>query len=151
MLQPIRTKYRKAHRGRGQFKGKATRGANIAFGSYALKSQEAGEITSRQLEAARRAITHEVGRSGSMWIRIFPHKPITRKSPEVPMGAGKGAVEFYAAVVKPGTILFELDGLPENVAREAFRLAAHKLPVTTKFVMSIRKQMQSLSKTQLAA
>ncbi len=145
MLQPIRTKYRKAHRGRGQFKGKATRGATLSFGSYGLKAQEAGEITSRQLEAARRAITHEVGRSGSIWCRIFPHKPITRKSPEVPMGAGKGAVEFYAAVVKPGTILFELDGLKEEVAREAFRLASHKLPVATKFIVSLQKHAGSES------
>ena len=143
MLQPTRTKYRKMHRGRGQFKGKATRGATIAFGSYGLKAQEAGEITARQIEAARRAITHEVGRVGSIWIRIFPHKAISRKSPEVPMGSGKGAVEFYAAVVKPGTILFELDGLPEAVAREAFRLAAHKLPVDTKFVQGIHKHTSS--------
>lgn len=150
MLQPIRTKYRKAHRGRGQFKGKATRGATLAFGSFGLKSQEAGELTSRQIEAARRAITHEVGRSGSIWIRIFPHKPITRKSPEVPMGAGKGAVEFYAAVVKPGTILFELDGLKEEVAREAFRLAAHKLPVATKFITKLQK-ISASPKTQQAA
>ncbi len=139
MLQPIKTKFRKAHRGRGQFRGKATRGATIAFGSYGLKAQEAGEITSRQLEAARRAITHEVGRSGSIWIRIFPHKPITLKSPEVPMGSGKGAVEFYCAVVKPGTILFELDGIKEELAREAFRLASHKLPVATKFVQTLHK------------
>ena len=139
MLQPIRTKYRKHHRGRGQFKGKATRGATLAFGSYGLKCQEAGEINSRQLEAARRAMTHAVARGGKIWIRIFPHKPITRKSPEVPMGSGKGAVEFYAAVVKPGTILFELDGLPEALAKEAFRLASHKLPVATKFIVSIHK------------
>jgi large subunit ribosomal protein L16 len=139
MLQPIKTKFRKAHRGRGQFRGKATRGATIAFGSYGLKAQEAGEVTSRQLEAARRAITHEVGRSGSIWIRVFPHKPITRKSPEVPMGAGKGSVEFYCCVVKPGTILFELDGIKEELAREAFRLASHKLPVETKFVQTLHK------------
>ena len=99
MLQPSKTKYRKHHRGRGQFAGKATRGAELAFGSFGLKSQEAGEVTQRQLEAARRAIAHEAERDGKIWIRIFPHKPITRKSPEVPMGAGKGAVEFYAAVV----------------------------------------------------
>ncbi len=139
MLQPTRTKYRKHHRGRGQFKGKATRGATLAFGTYGLKSQEAGEITSRQLEAARRALTHEAARGGKIWIRIFPHKPITRKSPEVPMGSGKGAVEFYAAVVKPGTMLFEMDGLPEATAKEAFRLASHKLPVATKFIVSIHK------------
>jgi large subunit ribosomal protein L16 len=139
MLQPARTKYRKMHRGRGQFAGKATRCATLAFGTYGLKAQEAGEITARQLEAARRAMTHEVARGGKIWIRIFPHKAITRKSPEVPMGAGKGAVEFYAAVVKPGTILFEMDGLPEAVAKEAFRLAAHKLPVETKFIQSHKK------------
>ena len=127
------------HRGRGQFAGKATRGATLAFGSYGLKAQEAGEISSRQLEAARRAITHAVGRSGSIWIRIFPHKAISRKSAEVPMGSGKGSVEFYCALVKPGTILFELDGLKEDVAREAFRLASHKLPVMTKFIQSLHK------------
>jgi large subunit ribosomal protein L16 len=138
MLQPTRTKYRKMHRGRGQFAGKATRGATLAFGAYGLKAMSAGEITSRQLEAARRALTHEVVRSGKIWIRIFPHKAITRKSPEVPMGAGKGAVEFYAAVVKPGTMIFELDGLPAELAKEACRLASHKLPVDTKFVTSIR-------------
>ncbi len=127
------------HRGRGQFAGVATRGATIAFGSYGLKAQEAGEITSRQLEAARRAITHEVGRAGSIWIRIFPQKAITRKSPEVPMGSGKGSVEYYCAVVKPGTILFELDGIKEELAREAFRLASHKLPVSTKVVTTLHK------------
>ncbi|OGJ61907.1 50S ribosomal protein L16 [Candidatus Peribacteria bacterium RIFCSPLOWO2_01_FULL_51_18] len=139
MLQPLKTKYRKQHRGRGQFKGKASRGAELAFGSYGLKAQSGGEITARQLEAARRAITHAAARGGKIWIRIFPHKPITRKSPEVPMGAGKGSVEFYAAVVKPGTILFEMDGLPEALAKEAFRLAAHKLPVSTKMIVSIHK------------
>ena len=139
MLQPTKTKYRKMHRGRGQFKGKATRGATLAFGSYGLKAQSAGEITARQLEAARRAMTHAAQRGGKIWIPIFPHKAITRKSPEVPMGAGKGAVEFYACVVKPGTILFEMDGLPEAIAKEAFRLAAHKLPVATKVITSIHK------------
>lgn len=134
MLQPARTKYRKHHRGRGQFAGVATRGATLAFGSYGLKVQEAGEITSRQLEAARRAVAHEAQRGGKIWIRIFPHKAITKKSPEVPMGAGKGSVELYAAVVKPGTIVFEIDGVTEELAREAFRLAAHKLPVATKFI-----------------
>ena len=136
MLQPVKTKYRKHHRGRGQFKGKATRGATLAFGSFGLKSQEAGEISSRQLEAARRAMTHAVQRGGKIWIRIFPHKAISRKSPEVPMGSGKGAVEFYVALVKPGTILFEMDGLPMETAKEALRLASHKLPVTTTFVLS---------------
>ncbi|MEQ1849197.1 MAG: 50S ribosomal protein L16 [Candidatus Peribacteraceae bacterium] len=139
MLQPARTKYRKHHRGRGQFAGVATRVNTLAHGNYGLKSLEAGEITSRQLEAARRAIAHEAQRGGKIWIRIFPHKAITRKSPEVPMGSGKGSVEFYAAVVKPGTILFEMDGVPEHLAREAFRLAGHKLPVTTKFIQRLHK------------
>jgi len=139
MLQPARTKYRKHHRGRGQFAGVATRCNALAYGSYGLKCQEAGEITSRQLEAARRAIAHEAQRGGKIWIRIFPHKAITRKSPEVPMGSGKGAVEFYAAVVKPGTVIFEMDGVPEHLAKEAFRLAAHKLPVATKFIQSLHK------------
>lgn len=136
MLQPIRTKYRKMHRGRGQFKGVATRGATLAFGSYGLKCQTAGEISSRQLEAARKAVTHAVQREGKIWIRIFPQKAITKKSPEVPMGAGKGAVEFYVAVVKPGTIIFEMDGLTMEAAKEALRLASHKLPVRTKFIQS---------------
>ncbi len=136
MLQPLKTKYRKMHRGRGQFAGKATRGAELAFGTFGLKTQEAGEITARQLEAARRAMTHAVARGGKIWIRIFPHKAITRKSPEVPMGAGKGAVEFYAAVVKPGTIIFEMDGLTTDLAKAALRLAAYKLPVKTKFITS---------------
>ncbi len=138
MLQPARTKYRKEHRYRGSFSGKATRGATIAFGSYALKAMEAGEISSRQLEAARRAMTHSLERGGKIWIRIFPHKAITRKSPEVPMGAGKGAVEFYAAVVKPGTVIFEVDGFTDETAKEAFRLAAYKLPIATKFVARLR-------------
>ena len=137
MLQPQRTKYRKMHRARGEFHGKATRGAELAFGSYGLKAITGGEITARQLEAARRALTHAVQRMGKAWIRIFPQKAITRKSPEVPMGAGKGSVEFYVALVKRGTIIFELDALPEEVAKEAFRLAAHKLPVTTKFVKAL--------------
>lgn len=137
MLQPQRTKFRKMHRGRGQFSGKATRGAELAFGSYGLKAITGGEITARQLEAARRALAHAVQRMGKMWIRVFPQKAITRKSPEVPMGAGKGSVEFYVALVKRGTIIFELDALPEEIAKEAFRLASHKLPVTTKFVKSL--------------
>lgn len=143
MLQPQKTKYRKMHRGRGQFHGLATRGATLAFGNFGLKATTGGEITSRQLEAARRALTHEASRSGKIWIRIFPHKAITRKSPEVPMGAGKGAVEFYAAVVKPGTIIFELDGLPQHVAKEACRLAAYKLPVATTFIEQVARAPRS--------
>ncbi|HLC76234.1 MAG TPA: 50S ribosomal protein L16 [Candidatus Peribacterales bacterium] len=138
MLQPIKTKYRKQHRLRGSFRGKATRGAQLAFGSVGLKALEPGEITSRQIEAARRAMTHNLKRGGKIWIRIFPHKPITRKAAEVPMGSGKGSVEYYVALVKPGTILFELDGLTPESAREALRLASHKLPVTTKTVYRIR-------------
>lgn len=116
---------------------KAQKGATLAFGSYGLKAQTGGEINARQIEAARRAMTRSVQRGGKIWIRIFPQKAITRKSPEVPMGSGKGAVEFYAAEVFTGTMLFEIDGIPETVAREAFRLAAHKLPIQTKFVARI--------------
>lgn len=138
MLQPIKTKYRKQHRLRGSFRGKATRGAELAFGSVGLKTLDAGEITARQLEAARRAMARSLKRGGKIWIRIFPHKPITKKGAEVPMGAGKGSVEYYVATVKPGTILFELDGLTHEAAREALRLASHKLPVCTKVIVRIR-------------
>lgn len=137
MLQPARTKYRKQHRMRGNLKGKAQKGATLAFGQFGLKAQTSGDITARQLEAARRAMTRSVQRGGKIWIRIFPQKAISRKSPEVPMGAGKGAIEFYAAEVWPGTMIFEMDGLSEATAREALRLAAHKLPVRTKFVSRI--------------
>lgn len=116
---------------------KATKGATLAFGKYGLKCQERGEITARQLEAARRAMTHSVQRGGKIWIRIFPHQAITRKSPEVPMGSGKGAVEFYVSPVSPGTMVFEMDGITEEVARAALRLAAHKLPIKMKFVSRI--------------
>lgn len=138
MLQPIKTKYRKQHRLRGSFRGKATRGAELAFGSMGLKTLDAAEITSRQIEAARRAMARSLKRGGKIWIRIFPHKPITKKGAEVPMGAGKGSVEYYVAVVKPGNILFELDGLTHEAAREALRLASHKLPVRTKVITRIR-------------
>lgn len=133
MLQPAKQKYRKAHRDRSCLKGKAMVGNRPAFGLYALKAMTAGEVSSRQLEAARRAITHEVKRGGKIWVRIFPHKPITRKAAEVPMGAGKGLVEFFAAVVRPGAILFEMDGVSEETAREALRLAGNKLPIRTRF------------------
>jgi large subunit ribosomal protein L16 len=139
MLQPQKTKYRKHHRARGNTKGKATAGFSLSFGTFGLKAQTAGDINSRQIEAARRAMTRSVQRGGKIWIRIFPQKAISRKSPEVPMGSGKGAVEFYAAEVKPGTMIFEMDGLPEAQAREALRLASHKLPVRTKFVARIRQ------------
>ncbi len=116
---------------------KATKGATLAFGKYGLKCQERGEITARQLEAARRAMTHAVQRGGKIWIRIFPHQAITRLSHEVPMGSGKGAVEFYVSPVSPGTMVFEMDGITEEVARAALRLAAHKLPIKMKFVSRI--------------
>lgn len=134
MLQPARTKYRKMHRGRGQFAGKATRCATLAFGSYGLKSQEAGEISSRQLEAARRAMTHEVARGGKIWIRIFPSRPVTKRAAETRMGSGKGSVDHWVAPVRPGRIVLEIAGVREDQAREAFRLAAAKLPMRTQFI-----------------
>lgn len=133
MLQPKRTKHRKAHKGR--IKGDAQRGATIAFGSFGLKAMEPKWITNRQIEAARQAMTRHMKREGNVWIRIFPDKPITRKPQEVRMGKGKGNLEFYAAVVKPGRVMFELDGVPVQVAKEALELAAQKLPIRTKFVI----------------
>lgn len=132
MLVPRRYKFRKQQRLRGSFKGKAQRGTQIAFGKYALKSLEISEINSRQIEAGRRAITRFIKRGGKVWIRLFPHKPVTQKAAEVPMGSGKGSVEYYADLVKPGTIIYELDGVPENVARTALKRAAQKLPVKCK-------------------
>lgn len=133
MLQPKRVKHRKQHKGR--IRGNAERGATIAFGSFGLKSLEPIWITNRQIEAARQALTRHMKREGNVWIRIFPDKPITAKPAEVRMGKGKGSLEYWAAVVKPGRILFECDGVPEQVAREAFELAAQKLPIKTKFVV----------------
>ena len=133
MLQPKRTKFRKMQKGR--MKGNAGRGNQIAFGSFAIKALEECWITSRQIEASRIAATRYMKREGQMWIRIFPDKPITKKPAEVRMGKGKGAPEYWAAVVKPGRIMFELDGVPLEIAREALRLAAQKLPITTKFVV----------------
>jgi large subunit ribosomal protein L16 len=133
MLQPKRTKFRKMQKGR--MKGNAGRGNQIAFGSFAIKALEECWITSRQIEAARIAATRYMKREGQMWIRIFPDKPITKKPAEVRMGKGKGAPEYWAAVVKPGRIMFELDGIPLDIAKEALRLAAQKLPITTKFVV----------------
>ncbi len=134
MLLPKRTKHRKEFRGRGKGGGKAQRGARIAFGTFGIKSMTYGEITSRQIEAARQTISRAMKRAGKLWIRIFPHTPITRKAAEVPMGSGKGSVDFYVARTKPGTILFEVEGVTEEVAREAFRLAGHKFSVKTRFV-----------------
>lgn len=132
MLQPKRTKHRKMQKGR--MKGDAKRGATIAFGSYGLKALDSHWITDRQIEAARQAITRHMKREGNVWIRIFPDKPITRKPAEVRMGKGKGNLEFWAAVVKPGRILFEVDGVTEQIAQESLALAAGKLPIKTKFI-----------------
>jgi large subunit ribosomal protein L16 len=134
MLQPAKTKFRKSRRFRGALKGKSFAGAKVSFGMFGLKAVSAGEVTSRQIEAARRAMSHCIKRGGKIWIRIFPHTPITRKAAEVPMGSGKGSVEFYMSLVQPGRVLFEMDGVDEAVAREAFALAGSKLPVKTKFV-----------------
>jgi len=133
MLQPKRTKFRKMQKGR--IKGNATRGTNIAFGSFALKTLDPGFITARQIESARIAVTRYMKREGKVWIRIFPDKPITSKPAEVRMGKGKGAPSHWVAVVRPGRIMFEADGIPMEVAKEALRLAAQKLPVRTKFVV----------------
>jgi large subunit ribosomal protein L16 len=133
MLMPKRVKHRKQHR--GNRRGKATRGATIAFGEYGLKSMEPAWITSRQIEAARVAITRRIKRAGKMWIRIFPDKPCTVKPAETRMGKGKGSPEFWVAVVKPGRVLFELEGVSRELAREAMKLGASKLPVKTKFVL----------------
>jgi len=133
MLQPKRTKFRKMHKGR--MKGLANRGAELSFGSFGIKSLEATWITSRQIEAARIAVTRFMKREGQVWIRIFPDKPITKKPAEVRMGKGKGAPEYWVAVVKPGRIIFEAEGVPMEVAKEALRLAAQKLPVQTKFIV----------------
>jgi len=135
MLQPKRTKFRKAHKGR--IHGVAKGGTSLAFGQYALKATEPERVTARQIEAARRAITREMKRQGRVWIRIFPDVPVSKKPTEVRMGKGKGSVEFWAARVKPGRIMFEIDGVPEDVAKEALRLGAMKLPVTTRVVTRI--------------
>lgn len=132
MLQPKRTKHRKAQKGR--IREVAKRGTDISFGSFALKAMEPIWLTNRQIESARQAMTRAMKREGNVWIRIFPDKPITRKPAEVRMGKGKGNPEFWAAVVEPGRILFEADGVPAAVAKEAFLLAAAKLPIKTKFV-----------------
>lgn len=133
MLQPKRTKYRKQQKGR--VRGIATRGHNISFGTFAIKSLEPGRITSRQIEAARISMTRAMKREGQVWIRIFPDKPITKKPAEVRMGKGKGSPEYWVAVVKPGTILFESAGVDLALAKESLALAAQKLPVRTKFVV----------------
>jgi len=135
MLQPKRTKFRKAHKGR--IHGTAKGGVDLAFGQFGLKAQEPERITARQIEAARRAITREMKRQGRVWIRIFPDLPVSKKPTEVRMGKGKGSVEFWAARVKPGRIMFEIDGVPEDTAREALRLGAMKLPISTRVITRI--------------
>lgn len=133
MLMPSRTKYRKVRKGRVD--GVATSGNYIAYGEYALQAQASARISARQIEAARQAMTRYIKRGGKIWIRIFPHTPVTRKPQDVKMGSGKGNPEFFAAKVQPGTILFEMQGVAEPVAREAMRLAGHKLPIKTRFLV----------------
>ncbi len=135
MLQPMRTKFRKAHKGR--IHGLATSGATLAFGQYGLKAMEPERVTARQIEAARRALTRHMKRSGRVWIRIYPDVPVSNKPLEVRMGSGKGAPEYWVARVKPGRILFEVDGIPLTLAREALLLAAAKLPIKTRFIERI--------------
>ena len=132
MLQPARRKYRKEQKGRNT--GLATRGADVSFGEFGLKATTRGRLTSRQIEAARRAMTRHIKRGGRIWIRIFPDKPISRQPAEVRMGNGKGNPEYYVAEIQPGKLLYEMDGVQEDLAREAFRLAAAKLPLLTTFV-----------------
>jgi large subunit ribosomal protein L16 len=132
MLQPKRTKYRKMMKGRNR--GLASRGNKVSFGEFGLKATTRGRLTSRQIEAARRALTHFIKRGGRVWIRIFPDKPVTKKPLEVRMGSGKGNVEFWVAEIRPGAVLYEMEGINEAQAREAFKLAAAKLPLKTAFV-----------------
>lgn len=135
MLMPKKVKHRKWHKGRGRNKRVATSRLTVAFGEYGIKALSSCWVSSRQIESARRAITNFTKRGGKVWIRFFPDKPVTTKGLAVPMGAGKGAVDHYVAVVKPGMVLFEISGVPESDAREAMRLAGHKLPIKTKFVV----------------
>ena len=135
MLQPMRTKFRKAHKGR--IHGLATSAVNLAFGQFGLKAMEPERVTARQIEAARRALTRHMKRAGRVWIRVFPDVPVSKKPIEVRMGKGKGAPEFWVARVAPGRIMFEVDGVPEPIAREAFALAAAKLPIKTRFIQRI--------------
>jgi large subunit ribosomal protein L16 len=133
MLSPKRTKFRKQQKGKNR--GMAWRGSDVSFGDFGMQAVEAGRLTARQIEAGRMAITRKVKRQGNLWIRVFPDKPVTKKPLEVRMGSGKGGVEFWVAVVKPGRMLFELSGVREDIAREALRLAGHKLSVETRFVL----------------
>lgn len=133
MLMPRKVKHRKMHRG-GQLKGSATRGTVVSYGSFGLKAETSGLVTARQIESARRTITRYMQRSGKYWIRIFPDHPMTKKGDETPMGKGKGAVDHFVAKVRAGKVMFEVDGIDEKTAREAFRLAGHKLSLRTRFV-----------------
>ena len=137
-LMPKRTKHRKVQKGR--MRGKATRGNRVTDGEYGIQAVTAGLITSNQIEAARIAMTRFIKRGGKVWIKIFPDKPITKKPAETRMGSGKGSLEYWVAVVKPGRVLFEMEGIPEETAREAFRLAAHKLPIKTKFILATKTE-----------
>lgn len=139
MLQPKKQKHRKVFRGRSDTEGVSYRGTQVSFGTFGLKAQTGGEITARQIEAARRTMTRYTKRGGKIWINIFPHKPVTRKSSEVPMGSGKGAPEFFVATVKPGRVLFEMEGVTPEMAKEAMRLAAYKLPIKCKFINTQEK------------
>jgi large subunit ribosomal protein L16 len=138
MLQPKRTKYRKAHKGR--IHGKAKAGTNLDFGAYGLKATEPGRVTARQIEAARRAVTRHMKRAGRIWIRVFPDVPVSRKPAEVRMGSGKGTPEYWVVRVHPGRIMFEIDGVPRSLAIEAFSLASAKLPIKTRFVARLGEE-----------
>ncbi len=140
MLLPKRVKYRRVHRGR--MKGKASRGNFVAYGDYGIQALEPAWITSNQIESARIAMTHYIKRGGQVWIKIFPDKPVTKKPAEVRMGSGKGAPEYWVAVVKPGRVLFEIKGVAEETAREAMRLAMHKLPIKCKFVSKAEQEVE---------
>jgi len=137
MLQPKRTKFRKAHKGR--IRGMTKGGAELNFGAFGMKATEGGRITARQIEAARRAITRHLKRAGRVWIRVFPDKPVSKKPAEVRMGKGKGSVEFWVAPVKPGRIMFEIDGVPHELAQEALKRASAKLPIGTRFVHRVQE------------
>jgi large subunit ribosomal protein L16 len=141
MLSPRRTKFRKQQRGR--MRGKATRGSTLTFGDFGLQALEPSWITSRQIEAGRRAMTRYIRRGGKIWIRIFPDKPVTQRAAETRMGSGKGAPEFWVAVVKPGRIMYEIAGVPEEIAREAMRLASFKMPIKTKFITRESQEEES--------
>jgi large subunit ribosomal protein L16 len=138
MLQPKRTKYRKAHKGR--IHGKAKAGTNLDFGAYGLKATEPGRVTARQIEAARRAVTRHMKRAGRIWLRVFPDVPVSRKPAEVRMGSGKGTPEYWVVRIHPGRIMFEIDGVPKSLAVEAFSLAAAKLPIKTRFVARLGEE-----------